>query len=548
MKNSKFLNLLVIAFGLFFISPGLILAQDDTSSNVNLVSLNYRNVGTGSGLVTNNGGTPSTAYAEGTTQTLTATPDQNSKFMGWLGDCDNGINNASDFTCVVKLDKTKNVAAVFNSSAVVNSPRIMYWYGKVNQHWDLNSQSWQTDSDGTSGANIDELTYCKKFYPQTYKTYAYKEEVSTNWKAAGNIGNYISIKTSYLCVQPENNNAPRIMYWYGKVNQHLNINTQAWETDSDGTSGANIDTLTYCQKFYPETAKVETYKEESINSWRAAGNIGAYSSNKVSYLCLKADGSAPTTFNNVTATTAATSASSSVSNTNQNYNYNSFSNNPYLYNRPSSTSYAPVSTTNAATSNNNVYTNSNAGTSSNQSSVLAELNSLRNKVQEQANQIKYLNSLLSGVKNISDDAKVAINNFITYGADSNTKKLGAGERAAVVSSYKAAYNKLPETTTEVSETVKIANGRFPSVISETAEAKAKVEFAKIYGRDMNPNNKNDVAAIKIMAYGLRQKAENRNLSSEQQGITTFKNIYGHAPKTTEEWNIMQAITYSGAAR
>ncbi|MCX6796783.1 MAG: hypothetical protein NTW06_04810, partial [Candidatus Falkowbacteria bacterium] len=32
------------------------------------------------------------------------------------------------------------------------------------------------------------------------------------------------------------------------------------------------------------------------------------------------------------------------------------------------------------------------------------------------------------------------------------------------------------------------------------------------------------------------------------GIKTFKYVYGHTPSTTEEWNLMQAVTYSGAAR
>ena len=62
------------------------------------------------------------------------------------------------------------------------------------------------------------------------------------------------------------------------------------------------------------------------------------------------------------------------------------------------------------------------------------------------------------------------------------------------------------------------------------------------------NNPNDNAAVTVMTYGLRQKAENRNLSSEKQGIKTFEHIYGYHPNSTEDWNIMQAITYSGATR
>ena len=62
------------------------------------------------------------------------------------------------------------------------------------------------------------------------------------------------------------------------------------------------------------------------------------------------------------------------------------------------------------------------------------------------------------------------------------------------------------------------------------------------------NNKNDEASIVVMAYGLRQKAENRNLNSEAQGLKIFKDIFKYIPFTTKDWNILQAITYSGATR
>ena len=33
----------------------------------------------------------------------------------------------------------------------------------------------------------------------------------------------------------------QIMYWWGKVNQHVDSRTGAWVTDPDGVSGADID-------------------------------------------------------------------------------------------------------------------------------------------------------------------------------------------------------------------------------------------------------------------------------------------------------------------
>lgn len=180
--------------------------------------------------------------------------------------------------------------------------------------------------------------------------------------------------------------------------------------------------------------------------------------------------------------------------------------------------------------------------------ILAELKELRNLVREQQAQIKYLKSLMSGMSNVTEEMQNAINSFISYGVDDNTKRLGEGERAAVMYSFKSAYGKLPENENDLADAVKIANGRWPSLTNEEAEQKAIKKFEEIYKRYPVLSNSKDDAAIKIMAYGLRQRAENRNLKSEENGIKIFKGIFGNVPNTTEEWNIMQAITYSGAAR
>ena len=180
--------------------------------------------------------------------------------------------------------------------------------------------------------------------------------------------------------------------------------------------------------------------------------------------------------------------------------------------------------------------------------ILTELKQLRDQVREQAAELKYLKSFASEMKELNANMQTAIKAFIAYGVDDNTKKLGEGERAAVISSYEAAYDKLPQTEAELTDVIKIANGRWPSVTSAEAEKKAKEQFQKIYKRIADMNDPKDNAAITVMAYGLRQKAENRNLNSEKNGINIFKGLYGNVPQTTEEWNIMQAITYSGASR
>lgn len=80
------------------------------------------------------------------------------------------------------------------------TPRIMYWAGKVNQHWDLASGSFVTDPDGSSGAGLNKLSYCQKFYPETESVVAYKKETSNTWKNAGNLDNFTGTALSYRCV------------------------------------------------------------------------------------------------------------------------------------------------------------------------------------------------------------------------------------------------------------------------------------------------------------------------------------------------------------
>lgn len=180
--------------------------------------------------------------------------------------------------------------------------------------------------------------------------------------------------------------------------------------------------------------------------------------------------------------------------------------------------------------------------------LLDQIKQLRDQLREQAAELKYLKTFTTEMRALNANMQTAIKAFITYGVDDNTKKLGEGERAAVINSYKSAFDKLPETESELADAIKIANGRWPSVTSAEAEKKAKEQFQKIYKRIADMNDPQDNAAITVMAYGLRQKAENRNLNSEKQGINTFKSIYGHVPSSTEDWNIMQAITYSGSSR
>lgn len=152
----------------------------------------------------------------------------------------------------------------------------------------------------------------------------------------------------------------------------------------------------------------------------------------------------------------------------------------------------------------------------------------------------------SDSKLLSANSKYSIAYFIRYGSDT-TIILGAGERAGVVNSYKSVFSKLPETEEEWKDVIKIANGRWPSERNMTAEQKAQAEiFKTIYKREANMDNANDNAAVTVITYGLRPA--DRNMDSEKAGIKIFESIFGYGPSSANDWDIVRAISYSGAVR
>ncbi|MFH0856687.1 MAG: hypothetical protein V1860_02205 [bacterium] len=147
---------------------------------------------------------------------------------------------------------------------------------------------------------------------------------------------------------------------------------------------------------------------------------------------------------------------------------------------------------------------------------------------------------------LQNKEKYSIAMFIKEGT-STTKILGTGERAGVINSYIAAFEKIPTIESDWQDVIKIANGRWPSETRLVKEIKAKEEiFKKIYKREADMNYSNDNAAVVIIAYGLRPA--HRNLLSEKSAINIFKGIYGHNPVRADEWDIARAIAYSGAKR
>jgi len=125
----------------------------------------------------------------------------------------------------------------------------------------------------------------------------------------------------------------------------------------------------------------------------------------------------------------------------------------------------------------------------------------------------------------------------------STAKLGAGERAGVLNSYKSSFGKLPQTQAEWENIIRISNNQLPLTTNPAAEKKAKMEFKKVYQREADIKNFNDQTAINLVAYGLRPTR--RDLDSERAGIRIFAGIYKYLPVSALDWDTIRAIAYSG---
>jgi len=146
---------------------------------------------------------------------------------------------------------------------------------------------------------------------------------------------------------------------------------------------------------------------------------------------------------------------------------------------------------------------------------------------------------------VDDLTRERVTGFVAVGTQT-TQKLGAGERAGVVASFRDAFGREPQSEEDWADTVKIANGRFPSQRNLGREQEVRRTFSRIYRRAPDLTNANDAAAIMMMAYGMRP--EPRNTLAEITAIRTFRRIFGRSPASPSDWDAVRAIAYSGARR
>jgi hypothetical protein len=175
--------------------------------------------------------------------------------------------------------------------------------------------------------------------------------------------------------------------------------------------------------------------------------------------------------------------------------------------------------------------------------VAEAVGAVRDIAQEKKIDTQIVSRIVSA--DVKPSVREDVKTFVAYGTETTTD-LGAGERAGVVNSFKAALGRLPESETDWQDVIKIANGRFPSQTNPASEKRAEQSFQAIYKRAPDRKNPNDDAAVVVMAYGLRPA--NRNFASEQAAIKSYRATFQREPKSATAWDAVRAIAYSGAKR
>jgi len=147
----------------------------------------------------------------------------------------------------------------------------------------------------------------------------------------------------------------------------------------------------------------------------------------------------------------------------------------------------------------------------------------------------------SGVKLSATDTAVATN-YIAYGVDSSTMKLGFGERKNLVGEVLGIYGSLNLTTL-----TELAAGKKPTQRTLPYEKKqsslVNTLLVKLMGHKIDFKVASQDLAYNSMIYPVRFPG--RDLKKEGAAAAKFKKLIGKAPTSPLDWSGVRAIAYTG---
>lgn len=158
---------------------------------------------------------------------------------------------------------------------------------------------------------------------------------------------------------------------------------------------------------------------------------------------------------------------------------------------------------------------------------------------------RILNNIFDKFKQLTGQSTASITSFIAEGTAS-THRLGAGERAGLIYSFRSVFGRIPESAADWSDVICSGSGVYPLQRDLAKEKDAIGIFGRIYQRSPDFSKLGDNTAIKIFTYGVRPVA--RDLRKERASIDTFITVFKRLPNSAADWDIIRGIAYSGAAR
>ena len=312
----KYIFGLVFIVSLFIISPIVALAATYNytlpvepsyySLTVNVVNTGKDTISSSPAGITNCTGSCSAKFISGTKVTLYATASQSAYFAGFGADC---TGNEIGY---VTMTSNKTCSATFHISPISQAPIVAttaatnITTSKAALNGTIDNRNLKSETWFEWGTSSNSLINKTEIVPQSASTlpYGYQQFIgplqsntvyyfrlvgkNISGTTYGNVLKFITLISTPTSTSTSDL-TPRISFWLGKVNQHVDVATKQWLTDPDAISGADLDKLKYCQKWYPSTISAQEYKTETINSWRDRGNLNSYASSRMSIKCVQRD-------------------------------------------------------------------------------------------------------------------------------------------------------------------------------------------------------------------------------------------------------------------
>ena len=131
-------------------------------------------------------------------------------------------------------------------------------------------------------------------------------------------------------------------------------------------------------------------------------------------------------------------------------------------------------------------------------------------------------------------------NFVCYGTKS-TDVLGEGERAGVIYSFEQAFGRMPRSTEDWDDVIRISTNQVPIQRNTPAEERVLLIKPPLPYQGEGWGEGFEETDVIFIAYGLRP--EKRDLGLEIEGIKKFIDIFGRLPSNTMDWNILRSLVY-----